>query len=102
MRFAGHFAGGTIVPLTFNPMNGASSVNATAYAAKLPTGQIVVAIINKGAQPLHIDLAGYSVGHIMTAQSLTSMHVDNREPNDNREASTIPPITAMLLYSSRA
>ena len=99
MRFAAHFAGGTIVPLTFSP----GSVNATAYAAKLPTGQIVVAVINKDeTQPLHIDLAGYSVGHIMTAQSLTSMNVENREPDNNREASTIPPITAMLLYSSRA
>jgi hypothetical protein len=88
-----------MLPLTFAP----GAVDATAYAARLPTGQIIVAIINKDAtQPLHIDLAGYSVGHIMTAQSLTSMSVENREPDDNREASTVPPITAMLLYSSRA
>jgi hypothetical protein len=98
LRFAGHLAGGTVIPISFSP----GAVNATAYAAKLPTGQTIVAIINKDpAQPLHIDLAGYSVGHIMTAQSLTSMTIENREPNDNREASTIPPITAMLLYSSR-
>ncbi|HTV08133.1 MAG TPA: hypothetical protein VMD97_03710 [Candidatus Aquilonibacter sp.] len=99
LRFAGHFAGGTVLPLTFSP----GAVNATAYAAKLPTGQIVVAIINKDEkQPLHIDLAGYSVGHIMTAPSLDSRTVDNRQPDDNREASIVPPITAMLLYSSRA
>jgi hypothetical protein len=99
LRFASQLAGGTIVPLTFS----AGAVNATAYAAKLPTGQIVVAIINKDAtQPLHIDLPGYSVGHIMTAPSLESRTVDNREPDGNREASIVPPFTAMLLYSSRA
>jgi hypothetical protein len=98
MRFAGHFAGATIHSLTFNP----GTVNATAYAAKLPTGQTVVALLNKDAsQPLTIDLPGFSVGHIMTARSLTSTTVEDLEPNDNREASTVPPMTAMLLYASR-
>jgi hypothetical protein len=99
LRFAGHLAGGAVVPVSLS----SGAVNATAYAARLPTGQIVVAVINKDqTQPLHIDLAGYSLGHIMTAPSLDSRTVDNREPDDNREASTVPPITAMLLYSSRA
>ena len=98
LRFAGHFAGGTMLPLTFSP----GAVNATAYAAKLPTGQTVVAIINKDAdQPLHIDLPGYSVGRVLTAQSLTSRTVEDREAAGNHEASTVPPATAMLLYSSR-
>lgn len=99
MRFAGQFAGGTMIPLTFNP----GAVNATAYAAKLPTEQTIVAVINKDAtRKLHIDLPGYSVGHVLTAQSLTSRAVEDREPANNREASTVPPATAMLLYSSRA
>lgn len=98
LRFAGHLAGGTMLPVTFNP----GAVNATAYAAKLPTGQTVVAVINKDAtQPLHIDLAGYSVGHVLSAASLTSRTVEDREPAGNREASTVPPATAMLLYGSR-
>lgn len=98
LRFAGHLAGGTMLPLTFNP----GAVNATAYAAKLPSGQTVVAIINKDADhPLHIDLAGYSVGRTLTAQSLASRTVEDREAAGNREASTVPPATAMLLYSSR-
>jgi hypothetical protein len=98
LRFAGYFAGGTMIPLTFSP----GAVNATAYAAKLPSGQTVVAIINKDeAQPLHIDLPGYSVGRVLTAQSLTSRTVEDREAGGNREASTVPPATAMLLYSSR-
>ena len=102
LRFAGRFAGGTVLPLTFSPMNGSSAVNATAYAARLPSGQIIVAIINKDAQPLPIDLPGYSVGRIMTAPSLDARSVEDREPNGNRAASTVPPLTAMLLYSSRA
>ena len=98
LRFAGYFAGGTMVPLTFSP----GAVNATAYAAKLPSGQTVVAIINKDAdQPLHIDLPGYSVGRVLSAPSLTSRTVEDREAAGNHEASTVPPATAMLLYSSR-
>jgi hypothetical protein len=98
LRFAGHLAGGAMLPLTFNP----GAVNATAYAAKLPTGQIAVAIINKDADhPLHIDLPGYSVARTLTAQSLTSRTVEDREASGNHEASTVPPASAMLLYSSR-
>jgi len=98
MHFAGHFAGGTMQHIDFNP----GAVNATAYAAKLPTSQTIVAIINKDAsQPLTIDLAGYSLGHIMKAQSLTSTTVEELEPSNNREVSTVGPATAVLLYSSR-
>lgn len=99
LRFAGHFAGGTMLPVTFSP----GGVNATAYAAKLPSGQTIVAIINKDAdKPLHIDLPGYSVGRTLTGQSLTSHTVEDREAAGNREASTVPPATAMLFYRSRA
>ena len=56
MLFASHFAGATSFPLDFNP----GPVNATAYAATLPTGQRIVAIINKDAhQTLNLDLPGY-------------------------------------------
>jgi hypothetical protein len=99
MRFAGHFAGATMIPVSFDP----GAVDATAYAAKLPSGQTIVAIINKdAARPLQMDLPGYSVGHVLTAESLTSRTVDQREPADNREVSTVPAATAMLLYGSRA
>jgi hypothetical protein len=98
MRFAQQLAGGTIIPLTFSP----GAVNATAYAAKLPTGQTAVAIINKDStQPLPLDLAGFGVAHIMTAKSLTSATVDELEPDNSREASSIPPATAMLLLNTR-
>lgn len=98
MRFAGHFAGATMIGVSFDP----GGVDATAYAAKLPTGQTVVAVINKDAtQPLRIDLPGYSVGRVLKADSLESRTVEDREAADNREASTVPPATAMLLYGSR-
>jgi hypothetical protein len=97
MRFAQNFAGATMFPITFNP----GSVDATAYAAKLPTGQIIVAVINKdSSRTLPLDLPGYSVGHVMTAKSLTSTTVEVLEPSGNHEASSVPPATAMLLYSS--
>lgn len=102
MRFAGHFAGATMMPVSFEPSSSSGAVDATAYAAKLPSGQTVVAIINKDAtRPLRIDLPGYSVGRVLTAQSLESRSVEDREPADNREASVVPPATAMLLYRSR-
>jgi hypothetical protein len=52
MKFAGLFAGATMVPLDFNP----GSVNATAYAARRPNGSTLLAIINKDAtQDLRLD-----------------------------------------------
>jgi len=99
MRFAQNFAGATMLPITFN----SGSVDATAYAAKLPTGQTIVAVINKdSSHALPLDLPGYSVGHVMTAKSLTSTTVEELEPSGNHEASSVAPATAMLLYSSRA
>jgi hypothetical protein len=98
MLFAGHFAGATTFPLDFNP----GPVNATAYAATLPTGQRVVAIINKDAhQSLNIDLPNYRQGPTLTAPALDSTHVQLSEPSANRELSTVPPATAVLLYAAR-
>ena len=98
MLFANNFAGGTSFPIDFNP----GAVNATAYAATLPTGQRIVAIINKDAnQGLTIDLANYRQGPTHTAPSLDSTHVTLAEPSGNHELSTIPPATAVILYDAR-
>jgi hypothetical protein len=52
MRFAGHFAGATMLPVDFHP----GDVDATAYAAKLPNGETLLAVINKDArQDLRLD-----------------------------------------------
>ncbi|MGA7158796.1 MAG: hypothetical protein WBY53_18265 [Acidobacteriaceae bacterium] len=98
MLFAGHFAGATTFPIDFNP----GSVNATAYAATLPTGQRIVAIINKDAhQSLNINLPGYRQGPTLTAPALDSTHVQLATPTGDHELSTLPPSTAVLLYDSR-
>jgi hypothetical protein len=98
MLFAGHFAGATMLPIDFNP----GSVNATAYAALLPTGQQIVAIINKDAtQPVNINLAKFSLGLTLTAPALDSTQVQLSDPKHYREVSTVPPATAVLLYAAR-
>jgi hypothetical protein len=98
MLFANHFAGATTFPIDFNP----GSVNATAYAATLPTGQRIVALINKDAhQSLTLDLANYRQGPTLTASALDATQVTLNEPSGNHELSTLPPATAVILYDSR-
>ncbi len=99
MLFAGHFAGTTAFPVDFNP----GPVNATAYAATLPTGQHLVAIINKDrTRALAIDLPFYRQGPTLTAPSLGSSHVQLQTPTTTQRLSTIPPSTAVLLYASHS
>jgi len=98
LKFAQQFAGAHMFPVDFNP----GPVNATAYAASRPNGQLIVAIINKDAtQPLHIDLAGYSLALSLTAPSLTSRTASLTEPARFREASIVAPASAVLLERSR-
>jgi hypothetical protein len=98
LKFAQQFAGATLIPVDFNP----GSVNATAYAAKLPTGQIVVAIINKDeTHDLHIDVPFYSTSAVLSAPSLTSTQASITEPARFRETSTVPRGSAVLLASVR-
>jgi hypothetical protein len=101
MKFANSFAGATMHPVDFAPKNGANPVNATAYAGTLATGQPIIAIINKDASPLNIDLSGYALALTLSAPSLTSTRVSLSEPSSNREVSTVPPYTAVLLRSTR-
>jgi hypothetical protein len=98
LKFAQQFAGATLIPIDFNP----GPINATAYAAKLPTGQIVIAIINKdAAQTLHIDVPYYSLSSVLSASSLDAKTARFDEPDTFREASTVRPGTAILLQSVR-
>jgi len=97
MKFANSFAGATMHPIDFTP----GSINATAYAGTLASGQPIVAIINKDAAPLPLDLSGFALALTLSAPSLTSTHVSLTEPAANREVSTVPPYTAVLLRSTR-
>lgn len=72
MRFAGRFAGATLIGLDFDP----GSANATAYAAKLPDGEVLVAILNKDdKQDLALNLPYLKPVATLTAPSLTSKDV---------------------------
>ncbi len=96
LQFAGRFAGATMIPLDFDP----GPANATAYAAKLPTGQLQVAIINKDAEhAVPLNLAGFSPALVLTAPSLDTRDVNLSEPQANTEANAVPPRTAMLLLN---
>ena len=72
MRFAGMFAGATMVPVEFYP----GAVNATAFAAKRG-GETLVAILNKDAtQGLSVKLPGTpSAVDTVSASSLSSTDV---------------------------
>lgn len=99
LQFAGRFAGATMMPLDFDP----GTANATAYAAKLPTGQLQVAIINKDeTKSVPLNLAGFSPALVLTAPSLESRDVNLSEPQANTEANSVPPKTAMLLLNVHA
>jgi hypothetical protein len=78
-----------------------TALNATAYAGTLATGQPVVAIINKDASPLNLDLPGYALALTLSAPTLASTHVSLDEPSTNREVSTVAPYSAVLLRSTR-
>jgi hypothetical protein len=98
LQFAQLFAGATLIPVDFNP----GAVNATVYAAKLPSGQVVIAIINKDeTHDLHIDVPFFSTSTTLTAPSLTSTRVALTEPTRFRETSTVPRASAVLLASVR-
>ncbi len=99
LQFAGAFAGATFFPLTFNP----GPVNATAYAARLPTGQRIVALLNKDAhQPLPVDLPGFSLSQQLTGPSLPAYTAQLEEPQSFHEISSVPPARGVLLLSARA
>jgi hypothetical protein len=72
MRFAQRFAGAKLIGLDFDP----GDVNATAYAAKLPNGETIVAIINKDeSKELTLNEPKWHVTDTLTAPSLTSTDV---------------------------
>jgi hypothetical protein len=99
MRLAGAFAGAQMIALDFDP----GPVNATAYAATLPSGQQAVAIINKDrTQPLAIDLPRYAVATTLTAPALDARSAGLGEPTRFREASIVPAASAILLLSTRS
>jgi hypothetical protein len=92
MRFAQRFAGGTVLHLDFDP----GAVNATAYAAKLPDGRTLVAIINKDAHfDLKINQPEWRLVEALTAPKLTSTNASFEKPAKSH-AGTVPAASAAI------
>jgi hypothetical protein len=93
MRFAQNFAGATLLSADFDP----GGTNATAYAAKLPDGRTLVAVINKDvSQDLELTLPGFHITDRLTAESLTSTTVHYGKTAPERTL-RIPAASAALL-----
>jgi hypothetical protein len=94
MRFASAFAGATMIPVDFNP----GSVNATAYAAKRPNGQMILAILNKDESkplPLPSGNSNWIPSLTLYGSSLSAReaHLDS---SIHTRQSFISPSTAMI------
>ena len=99
MRFAQHFAGATIFKLDFDP----GVVNATAYAAKLPNGSKLLAVINKDASlglKLDIPAAHFRQVYAISAASLTSTAVSEAPIPQPAAGLSIPAGSAILFLQS--
>jgi hypothetical protein len=86
LKFAGELSGGTFLPGDFTSQLQAMGVDATAYAAKLPSGHVAVIILNKDAeQNLEVTL-DFETGRTGTLETKT-LHAPAL---DSREAHITP------------
>jgi hypothetical protein len=96
MRFAGHFAGASIVPVDFSP----GGVNATAYAAKRADGTTIVAVINKDlSQDLALNLPGFHVEYALTAPAATARQASLAATTQSSLTHTLPHTSAAIFRS---
>jgi hypothetical protein len=81
LKFAGSFSGGTLLKTEFSTKLQSAGVNATAYAAKLPSGQTSVIILNKNAAAdLEVELDfGVGVNGSVETETLHAPALDSRE-----------------------
>ncbi len=88
MKFAGTFAGATMVPLDFDP----GPVNATAYAAQLPNGSMLLAVLNKDiTQDLHLDRVELPPAAKPNASEATSPMQLSVDPERNASSTVVGP-----------
>ena len=81
LKFAGLFSGGMLVKTGFSEKLQAAGVNATAYAAKLPSGKTSVIILNKDAAAdldLELDF-GRGISGTVETETLHAPALDSRE-----------------------
>lgn len=113
LKFAGSFSGGTMLQTDFSTKLQAAGVNATAYAAKLPSGNISVIILNKDPEAdleVELDFGGGKNGRVET-ETLHAPALDSREahitasakPNSLQQGKcsvTIPHATGVRVTES--
>jgi hypothetical protein len=96
MRFAQNFAGATLIKLDFDP----GPVNATAYAARTPAGDIMIAIVNKDAN-LGLTVPLPSPAHMWSSISADALDSTAVHPAQGTGpisgAATVGPHTMFLL-----
>jgi hypothetical protein len=81
LKFAGSFSGGTLLKTDFSTKLQYAGVNATAYAAKLPSGRASVIILNKdAAADLEVELDfGRDARGVVHTETLHAPALDSRE-----------------------
>ncbi len=97
LKFVQHFAGATMVPVDFDP----GTVNATAYAAKLPNGRSLIAVINKDAtQSTEITVPGHGKGTLyrLTAPALTAHEARLSDGSRTKGGTLNIPAASAILF----
>jgi hypothetical protein len=90
LKFAGALSGGSFLQSDFSSMLQASGVDATAYAAKFPSGQTSVIILNKDSERdlvLSLDFGDGRTGEVET-ETLHAPALDSREAHITLSAKT--------------
>lgn len=81
LKFAGQFSGASFIPNDLTSQLQATGVDASAYAAKLPSGQLGVIILNKDADrdvEVNLDFGQRRTGQVET-RTLHAPALDSRE-----------------------
>jgi len=86
LKFAGSFSGGILLKTDFSAKLQDTGVNATGYAAKLPSGHTSVIIVNKdSAADLAVELDfGRDASGVVQTETLHAAGLDSREAHITR------------------
>jgi hypothetical protein len=92
LKFAGSFSGGTLLKTEFLEKLQSGGVNATGYAAKLPSGKTSVIILNKDTTAdLDVELDfGDGVSGTVETETLHAPALDSREAHITKSTKTDP------------
>jgi hypothetical protein len=90
LKFAGELSGGSFLQGDFSSQVQATGVDATAYAAKLPSGHVAVIILNKDADrnlEVSLDFGTGRTG-VLETKTLNALTLDSREARITRSRET--------------